>query len=153
MKDDAFWMGVAFEQAEKAFEAGEVPVGAAVVSGGELIAAAHNRVEQKGMPFEHAEVVAMWRAVELHDRFVLENSVVYVTLEPCAMCTGAMILARVPRVVFGAREPKTGACESVLSIPNTPEYDHQLVVVGGVEAERSRELIRRFFRDRRGSGA
>ena len=149
MKNDATWMAAAIEQAQAGFDAGEVPVGAVVVKGDEVIGRAHNRVEQKGMPFEHAEMVAMWQAVHEHDRYALEHSTVYVTLEPCAMCTGAMLLARIPRVVFGASEPKTGACESVLSIPNMPEFDHQMVVVGGVEEARCRELMQRFFRERR----
>ena len=149
MKNDTVWMQAALEEAERAFAEGEVPVGAVVVCNDAIIARAHNQVEKKGIPFEHAEAVAMWRAIDQHDRFVLEKSTVYVTIEPCTMCVGAMLLARVPRVVFGAREPKTGACESVLAIPNTPELDHQITVVGGVEADRARELMQRFFRQHR----
>lgn len=149
MKNDETWMRAALDEAERAFVAGEVPVGAVIVHNDAVIAAAHNRVEDRGMPFEHAEMVAMWYAVQTHDRYVLEKSTLYVTVEPCAMCAGAMILARVPRVVFGTREPKTGACESVLSIPNTPEFDHQLIAVGGVAEAACRELMQRFFRERR----
>jgi len=149
MKRDTEWMQAALEEAERAFGLGEVPVGAVVVCDGEIIARAHNQVEAKGVPFEHAEAVAMWRAVAVRDRFVLQRSTVYVTLEPCTMCIGAMLLARVPRLVFGAREPRTGACESVLAVPNTPGLDHQIAVLGGVESERCSELMRRFFREQR----
>jgi tRNA(adenine34) deaminase len=152
MKDDRFWMGKALEEAEKALLEEEVPVGAVVVHGGEVVGRGHNRTERSGFPFEHAEVVAMWDAVERHDRWILSESAVYVTVEPCVMCVGAMMLARIPKVVFGAREPKTGACESVFSIPNEPSLDHRIAVVGGVEADRSLELLRKFFRTKRDSG-
>ena len=101
------------------------------------------------MPFEHAEVVARWHAVEERDRWTLEESVVYVTVEPCVMCVGAMLLARVPKVVFGVREPRTGACESVLAVPNEPGLDHRLTVVGGMLEDECREIMQQFFRDRR----
>lgn len=153
MKDDRYWMAMAIEEAEKAVKHGDVPVGAVVVCDGEVIGRGHNRVEERGFPFEHAEVVAMWDAVENRDRWALTESALYVTVEPCAMCIGAVLLARVPKVVFGAHEPKTGACESVFAIPNEPALDHRVAVIGGVEAERCRELVQAFFRDRRaGSG-
>jgi len=139
----------ALEEAEKALLQGEVPVGAVVVHKGEIVGRGRNRTEETGFPFEHAEVVAMRDAVEKHDRWVLAESVVYVTVEPCVMCVGAMLLARVPRVVFGAREPKTGACESALSIPNEPGLEHRLAVVGGVESERCAALLQTFFRMQR----
>ena len=139
----------AIAEAEKALEMGEVPVGAVVVSGGEIIGSGHNRVEGKGFPFEHAEIVAMWDAVEKHDRWKLGTSVLYVTVEPCIMCIGAVLLARLPRVVYGVREPRTGACESVLSIPCEPALDHRVAVIGGVEEDRCRELLQRSFRAQR----
>jgi tRNA(adenine34) deaminase len=146
IKDDRYWMVEALAEAETALAEGEVPVGAIVVRNGEAIGRGHNRVEQKGMPFEHAEVVAMWDAVRRTDRWALTESVLYVTIEPCAMCVGAILLGRLPKVVFGAREPRTGACESVLAIPTEPALEHRLTVIGGVEERRCRELLQRSFK-------
>lgn len=143
------WMELALEQAGLALAAGEVPIGAVVVHEGVVVGRGHNRTEQTGYPFEHAEVVAMWDAVGNIGARGLAESVLVSTIEPCVMCIGAAILARVPRVVFGAREPRTGACESVFSIPNDPGLDHRIVVTGGVEAQRCRELMQNFFRDQR----
>jgi tRNA(adenine34) deaminase len=142
-------MEQALAEAEQALALGEVPVGAVVVRQGRVMGRGHNRVERKGFPFEHAEVVAMWDAVARADRWALAESTLYVTVEPCIMCIGAILLARVPRLVYGAKEPKTGACESVLAIPNEPGLEHRLAVLGGVEAERCRALIQQAFRVRR----
>jgi tRNA(adenine34) deaminase len=149
VKSDRDWMLEAIREAEEALENGDVPIGAVVVNGDEIIGRGHNRVEEKDNPFEHAEVVAMWDAVARRGRFALGESVVYVTVEPCVMCVGALVLARVPRVVFGVREPRTGACESILAIPNEPKLPHRVTVIGGVEEARCRDLMQRFFRDRR----
>lgn len=146
IKDDRYWMARAIAEAESALAEGEVPVGAVVVRKGEVIGSGHNRVERKGMPFEHAEVVAMWDAVTRTDRWALADSALYVTVEPCTMCVGAILLARVPKVVFGAREPRTGACESVLAIPTEPALEHRVAVIGGVEEARCRDLLQRSFR-------
>lgn len=142
-------MEEAIREAEKAVAHGDVPIGAVVVRAGKIVGRGHNRVEERRNPFEHAEVVAMWDAIERHDRFTLSESVLYVTVEPCVMCIGAIVLARVPRVVFGAREPRTGACESILAIPSEPRLPHRAAVIGGVEEERCREMLQRFFRERR----
>jgi tRNA(adenine34) deaminase len=142
-------MGFALAEAELGLSEGEVPIGAVVVHKGEVVGRGHNRTEKTGYPFEHAEVVALWDAVGTVGAHALSESILYSTIEPCVMCIGAAILARVPRVVFGAREPKTGACESVFSIPNEPDLDHRIVVTGGVESERCREILQRFFRDKR----
>lgn len=152
MSGDAHWMGEAIVEAEAAFAEGEVPVGAVVVVENRIVGRGHNRSERTGYPFEHAEVVAMWDAVGAVGARALTQSVLYVTVEPCVMCTGAAILARVPRVVFGAREPRTGACESVFSIPNEPALTHRMVVTGGVEQERCARLMKEFFAARRGEG-
>ncbi len=143
------WMELAIAEAERALSAGEVPIGAVVVHANTVVGRGHNRTEQTGYPFEHAEVVAMWDAVGNIGARGLSESVLYSTIEPCVMCIGAAILARVPRVVFGAHEPRTGACESVFSIPNDPALEHRIVVTGGVEADRCRELMQRFFKDKR----
>jgi tRNA(adenine34) deaminase len=150
MHGEKHWMGKALEEARLALEAGEVPVGAVVVSRGKIIGAGHNRTEHTGRPFEHAEMIAMREAVGALDAKALTECVLYSTIEPCVMCIGAALLARIPRVVFGAREPKTGACESVFSIPNEPALEHSIVVTGGVESQRAMELMQTFFRGRRG---
>lgn len=149
MRGDAHWMSEAIRDAETAFEKGEVPVGAVVVLRDEIVGRGHNRTEETGYPFEHAEVVALWDAVRRVGSHALTDSILYSTIEPCVMCIGATILCRIPRVVFGAREPRTGACESVFSIPNDPGLDHRVVAVGGVEAERCSALMQRFFEERR----
>lgn len=150
MRDDSYWMRAAIEEAERAPHHDDVPIGAVVVYEGTVVGRGHNRCEEKGFPFEHAEVVAMWDAIEARDKWVLTESTLFVTVEPCVMCVGAVLLARVPRIVFGAAEPKTGACESVLAIPGEPDLDHRVTVMGGVEADRCRELVQEFFRRRRG---
>ena len=150
MRVERHWMEFALEEAHRALEAGEVPVGAVVVHANEVVGRGHNRIERTGYPFEHAEIVALWDAVGKVGARALSESVLYCTIEPCVMCIGAAILARVPRVVFGAHEPNTGACESVFSIPNEPRLGHRIVVTGGVEEDRCREIMRRFFQGRRG---
>lgn len=150
MHDDAYWMGNALEEAERAFEAGEVPVGAVVVHRNRIVGRGHNRTGDASHPFDHAEVVAMREAFGNLERRTLEDCVLYSTVEPCVMCIGAALLARVPRIVFGVREPRTGACESMFSIPNEPGLDQSIVVTGGVEEKRSKALIQDFFRHRRG---
>ncbi|MFH1755761.1 MAG: tRNA adenosine(34) deaminase TadA [Candidatus Latescibacterota bacterium] len=149
VRDDHFWMRRAFAEAQKAFGEGEVPVGAVLVRAGNVVAAGHNQVETSGDPFAHAEIVAMRHVVERAGRWVLQECTLYVTLEPCVMCVGAAVLARVPRLVFGAREEKTGACESAIAIPNDAALAANLVVTGGIEAERCKEILQEFFRKRR----
>jgi len=142
-------MAEAIREAEAAFDAGEVPVGAVVVLEERVVGRGHNRSVRTGQPFEHAEILALWQAVATVGARDLEQAVLYSTIEPCVMCIGAVLLARLPRVVFGAREPKTGACESVLAIPNEPRLLHRVTVIGGVEEARCRELMQRFFEARR----
>lgn len=150
MLGEKHWMGKALEEARRALGEGEVPVGAVVVSRDKIIGRGHNRTEATGRPFEHAELIAMREAAGAVEGKNLTECVLYSTIEPCVMCIGAALLARIPRIVFGAREPKTGACESVFSIPNEPALDHQIVVTGGVEAKQAQELMQSFFRRRRG---
>lgn len=150
MNPDVRWMGEAIAEAEAAFAAGEVPIGAVVVHSGRVVGRGHNRTAGSGQPFEHAEMVALWDAVRTVGASSLEACALYSTIEPCVMCIGAAILSRVPRVVFGAREPRTGACESLFAIQNEPRLMHRPVVLGGVEEARCRELMQRFFADRRG---
>jgi tRNA(adenine34) deaminase len=149
MTQDSLWMEEALAEAGRAFAAGEVPVGAVVVLDRRVVGRGHNRSLGSGQPFEHAEVVAMWEAVGAVGARAVENAVLYSTIEPCVMCIGAVLLARIPRVVFGAREPRTGACESIFAIQNEPRLLHRPVVIGGVEEDRCRELMQRFFSERR----
>jgi tRNA(adenine34) deaminase len=149
MHDDHFWMRKALEEAEMAFHQGEVPVGAILVRAGKVVGTGYNQVETTGDPLAHAEIIAMRDAIDKDGRWALRECVLYVSLEPCVMCVGAIILGRIPRVVFGAREEKTGACESVVSIPSEHSLARDLVVTGGIEAERSSELLQEFFRKKR----
>lgn len=149
MHDDHFWMRKALEEADAAFHKGEVPVGAILVRSGNVVGTGYNQVETSGDPLAHAEIIAIRDAIDKDGRWALRESTLYVTLEPCVMCIGAVILGRIPRVVFGAREEKTGACESVVSIPNEHSLAHNLVVTGGIEADRSSTLLQEFFRKRR----
>lgn len=142
-------MREAIAEAERAFASGEVPVGAVVVLDGRVVGRGHNRTETRQQPFEHAEIVALWDAVASVGSHALEQAVLYSTIEPCVMCIGAVLLARLPRVVFGAREPRTGACESVLAVPNEPRLWHRVAVIGGVEEDACRALMQRFFEARR----
>lgn len=142
-------MRAALEEAELAFHEGEVPVGAVVVLDDRIVGRGHNQTERSGQPFEHAEMRALWEATQAAGVHALEQAVLYVTIEPCVMCIGAVILARLPRVVFGAREPRTGACESIFNIPNEPRLMQRIAVIGGIEEEKCRELMQRFFAARR----
>ena len=142
-------MARAHEQALAAHAAGEVPVGAVVVRRGALVAEAHNLTLTVPDPTAHAEVVALRRAaLRLGDWRLIETTL-YVTLEPCAMCAGAMQHARIRRVVFGAPDPKTGACGSVIDLFAEPRLNHRCDVTDGILANESAELLRGFFRERR----
>lgn len=146
---DAYWMRQALAQAQAAGQAGEVPVGAVVVRGGEVIATGRNAPVQGHDPTAHAEIVALRAAAQRLGNYRLEGCTLYVTLEPCAMCSGAMLHARVPRVVFGAQDPKTGAAGSVVDLFASPQLNHQTQVQGGVLADECTALLAAFFRERR----
>jgi len=142
-------MRPALDEARLAGEAGEVPIGAVVVSGGAIIARGQNRVLRDLDPTAHAEIVALRTAAAAIGNYRLPGCTLYVTLEPCAMCAGAMIHARIDRLVYSAADPKAGACGSVLSVINHPQLNHQMLVEQGILAEESAELLRSFFRERR----
>ena len=146
---DAHWMRQALAQAQAAGQAGEVPVGAVVVRGGEVIATGRNAPVQGHDPTAHAEIMALRAAAQRLGNYRLEGCTLYVTLEPCAMCSGAMLHARVPRVVFGAADPKTGAAGSVVDLFASPQLNHQTQVQGGVLANECAALLAAFFRERR----
>jgi tRNA(adenine34) deaminase len=149
MIDDQQAMQAALDQARLAGEAGEVPIGAVVVRNGEIIARGQNRVLRDVDPTAHAEIVALRAAAAVVANYRLLGCSLYVTLEPCAMCAGAMIHARLDRLVFAAADPKAGAAGSVLSVLNHPQLNHQMIVEQGILAEESAELLRSFFRERR----
>jgi tRNA(adenine34) deaminase len=144
--DDLGWMRVALGEAERAAAAGEVPVGAVVVSSaGELLGAAHNRRESERDPTAHAELLAIRGAAQRLGGWRLDGATVYVTLEPCAMCAGALVLARVARLVYGAADPKAGYCGSLGDLVRDARLNHRLEVASGVLAEECGELLRAFF--------
>lgn len=143
-------MRLAFEQAQRAGDLGEVPVGAVVVSAqGEVIGQGHNRTIMDADPTAHAEIVALRMAARVQDNYRLPGASLYVTLEPCVMCMGAMLHARLARIVFGALDPKTGACGSVLDVGAIAQLNHHTAISGGVLAEPCGHLLRQFFRARR----
>lgn len=142
-------MRLALREAERAPEHDDVPVGTVVAREGEVIAATTNERELRGDPTAHTEILALREAAQAVGGWRLTDCVVYVTLEPCAMCAGAMVLARVPRVVYGAADPKAGAAGSVLDVLGEARLNHRPEVAGGLLAEESAELLRAFFAERR----
>jgi len=142
-------MEMALSKAKLAAEAGEVPVGATAVYNGEIIAGGQNRVWRDNDPTAHAEIVAMRGAAAVLGNYRLSGVTLYVTLEPCAMCAGAMIHARIDRLVYAASDPKYGAAGSVLEVLNHPALNHHVKVDQGLLAEEAGELLRSFFRARR----
>jgi tRNA(adenine34) deaminase len=144
-------MQEALAQARLAAEAGEVPIGAVVVHGGAIVARGQNRVLRDLDPTAHAEIVALREAAAALGNYRLSGCTLYVTLEPCAMCAGAMIHSRLDRLVFATPDPKAGAAGSVLSVLNHSQLNHQMQVEQGILADESAELLRSFFRERRSS--
>jgi tRNA(adenine34) deaminase len=146
---DEYFMRLALREAERALDHDDVPIGCVVVHDGEVLAAAANERELRGDPTAHAEVLALREASEKLGGWRLSDTVLYVTLEPCAMCAGAIVLARVPRVVWGAPDPKAGAAGSVLDVLAEPRLNHRPDTAGGLLAEDSSLMLREFFATRR----
>jgi len=146
---DERFMGRALREAKRAFEEDEVPVGALVVREGVVLARAHNRSIHLNDPSAHAEVLALRRGARKLGNYRLTGCTLYVTIEPCAMCAGAITQARLSRVVFGAFDPKAGASGSALTVLNHPKLNHQVEISSGVMAEDCARLLREFFRRRR----
>ena len=142
-------MELALAQAEIAGQLGEVPVGAVVVCHGEVLGAGHNLRETTGDPTAHAEIVALRQAAEARGRWYLDDCILVVTLEPCPMCAGAAVNARLAGLVFGATDPKAGACETLYEIPLDRRLNHRVATVGGILAKRCGEILTDFFRQRR----
>lgn len=142
-------MRIALEEAARAPVIGEVPIAAVVVQGDRILAQAHNYRELWQDPTAHAEIIAIRAAATALGSWRLIDTTLYVTVEPCTMCLGAIILARIPRVVFGARDPKAGACGSVFDFTDEPKLNHRVEVRGGVLEQESQTLIKHFFRQLR----
>lgn len=139
------WMKQALVEAQRAYEADEVPVGAVVVHEGKIIGKGHNQIEVLQDPTAHAEMIAITAAANHLESRRLEKCTLYVTLEPCAMCAGAIIQARIPTLVFGAYDPKAGACGTLFNLVEDKRLNHQVHVVGGICDKESEELLKGFF--------
>jgi tRNA(adenine34) deaminase len=153
---DLEYMKLALEQARKAAALGEVPIGAVLVRDDQVLAQAHNFREIWQDPTAHAEIIAIREAAGQAGSWRLTDATLYVTLEPCAMCIGAVILARIPKLVFGAPDPKAGACGSILNVPAEQRLNHRVEVIGGILELDSQELLQTFFKNLRqgvGEGA
>jgi tRNA(adenine34) deaminase len=146
---DETWMGLALLEARKAWAQGEVPVGAVVVKDGEVVATGYNQPIGRHDPTAHAEIMALRAAAEKLGNYRLPGCELYVTLEPCAMCSGAMMHARLARVVYAAGDPKTGVCGSVLDLFALEQLNHHTAVVGGVLANEAGAMLKGFFAERR----
>ncbi|MFH1860358.1 MAG: tRNA adenosine(34) deaminase TadA [bacterium] len=149
MKGFEYFMEEAILEAKAAYQCNEVPVGAIITLQSEIIARAHNEVETRKDPTAHAEILAIQRAAAIIGNHRLTETVMFVTIEPCGMCAGAMVWARIKRLVYGADDPKAGACGSIVNLVQNPRLNHQIEVIRGVLEQEARELIQRFFRERR----
>jgi tRNA(adenine34) deaminase len=149
MESDAQWMREALAAAREAGQRGEVPVGSCIVSGGAVLAVASNRTRTDTDPTAHAEIVALREAARVVNNYRLANATIYSTIEPCAMCAGALIQARVSRLVYGAKDERAGAVESQFRICDTDFLNHRIEITAGVLEAECREIMQEFFRARR----
>ena len=149
MNKDEKWMRIALNEANLAMDENEIPVGAVLVKNDKLIAQSHNRPIIKNDPTAHAEIELLRKAGEQQKNYRLIGSTLYVTLEPCAMCFGAMIHARIERIVFGASDPKTGVCGSCINLNEEKIFNHKISIARGILEEESSKLLRLFFKSRR----
>jgi tRNA(adenine34) deaminase len=147
--DDSYYMQIALEESKEAFAAGEVPIGAVIVLNGEVIAQAHNLKETWLDPTAHAEMVAIREACKKLNRWRLTGATLYVTLEPCPMCAGAIVQSRIDRLVYGVKDPKAGAVDSLFNMLQNDALNHQLVVKSGVLAEECSQILKDFFQKKR----
>jgi tRNA(adenine34) deaminase len=142
-------MQIALREAQTAFEADEAPVGAIIVFGGRIIGRAHNQKELLRDPTAHAEMIAITQACEFLNNWCLADATMYVTLEPCAMCAGAMVLARISRLVYGANDPKAGACGSIMDVVRHSQLNHRIEVTSGALARECGAILTEFFQRKR----
>jgi tRNA(adenine34) deaminase len=147
--NDKFYMNEALKEAQKAFEEDEVPVGAVAVYKNQIIGRGHNRTEHLQDPTAHAEIIAITAAANALGSWRLEEVTVYTTIEPCIMCAGALVLARVKKIVFGARDEKFGGCGSVFNIVGEKKLNHQVEVVEGVMSQQAAAMMKEFFEKKR----
>ena len=148
-KIDTIYMLEALKEAKKAFDSDEVPVGAVVIWSGKIIGRAHNQIKMLKDPTAHAEMIAITQASAYLKNERLLDCTMYVTIEPCTMCAGAMVLARIKRLVYGASDPKTGACGSVVNIANHKKFNHKVKIDKGILEEESSFLLKEFFKTKR----
>lgn len=153
MSNDETYMRLALAEAQKAFDLGEVPIGAVLVMDGKVIASAHNLRETRNDATAHAEILVIGEACRKLNRWRLSGGVLYVTIEPCPMCAGALVMSRMDRVVYGSTDYKAGAAESIFNIVNHPGLNHRLEATGGVLDDECRGIMQRFFRGRRKTSA
>ncbi len=146
---DKYYMLEALKEAKEAFEEDEVPVGAVIVSQKRIVAKAHNQIERLKDPTAHAEMIAITQAASTLGSKWLNDASIYVTIEPCSMCAGALVLARIKNIVFGAQDPKTGACGSVVNITNHEKLNHHAGVKSGILKEECGLLLKEFFKKKR----
>lgn len=142
-------MDIALLEASRAFEEGEVPIGAIVVKEGKVISLAHNMREQLGDSTAHAEVLAIRKACEILGGWRLMDCELYVTIEPCPMCAGAIVLSRIKRLIYGASDPKAGACDSIMDIVREPKLNHFVFVTSGVLEDKCSDIMKKFFKQKR----
>jgi tRNA(adenine34) deaminase len=145
MTEDERWMEYALREAEQAYKRKEVPIGAVVVQNNRIIGKGYNQIESLQDPTAHAEIIAITAAATYMGSRRLDQCVLYVTLEPCAMCAGAIVLARIPRLVFGAEDPKAGACGTLYNIVNDARLNHRVETINGVLGDQCGGLLREFF--------
>jgi tRNA(adenine34) deaminase len=145
MKDDSYWMGIAFREAKKAADRGEVPIGAVVIRDGVILGRGFNFRESRRDPVAHAEIIAIRRAARKDVSWRLSGATIYVTLEPCMMCMGAILLARIDRVVFGCHDPKGGAAGSLYDLSNDRRLNHRVVLTSGVRETECAAILSDFF--------
>jgi len=149
MVEHETWMREAIKEAIQAVEEGEVPVGAVIVHEDRVIGRAHNQREQLKDPTAHAEMIAITQAAAALDNWRLTGATIYVTMEPCVMCAGALVLARISRLVYGVDDPKAGACRSLFEIGTDSRLNHRMEIIPGMLEAETRELVQSFFGERR----
>ena len=144
------FLRAALDEAQKGLQEGGIPIGSVIVYKGEIIGKGHNRTEALCDPTAHAEILAITAAANHQETWRLDDCTCYSTLEPCAMCAGALVLARIERLVFGAKDPKFGACGSIFEIPTEQKLNHTIEIISGLMEQETAELMQRFFREIRG---
>jgi tRNA(adenine34) deaminase len=147
--DDHYYMGLALEEAQKAYEIGEVPIGAVLVLDGQIVATGHNMRESWHDATAHAEMIAIREACQRLGRWRLTGLTLYVTIEPCPMCAGALVMSRIDRLVYGSADAKAGAIESIFNIAQNDALNHSMVVTSGIRANECAQIMKDFFKQRR----